>query len=236
MRRLSVGLLVAVWVTIGLLPLPVLAKDCVILLHGLSRSASSMAKLELALKKHNYVVVNRGYPSRQKTVAQLASEEIPRAIDHCGEPTSVSFVTHSMGGILVRHYLAENDLPSLKHVVMLAPPNQGSEVVDKLGKLTLFKWLNGPAGKQLGTDPKSAPITLGSANYSVGVIAGSRTINPILSMLIPGRDDGKVSIESTKLDGMNDHITMKVSHAFIMKNKRVIDQVIHFLNSGFFLR
>ena len=104
---------------------------------------------------------------------------------------------------------------------MLGPPNKGSEVVDKLGNIPGFYWLNGKAGLQLSTDSDSVPNKLGSADFDLGIIAGTKSINWILSSLIPGKDDGKVSIERTKLNGMNDHITVATSHPFMMKNKKV---------------
>src|SRR5208283_4161142 len=123
---------------------------------------------------------------------------------------------------------------SLGRVVMLAPPNQGSEVVDKLGWLFLFKWINGPAGSELGTGTNSTPKKLGPVNYAVGVIAGDRSINWINSLLIPGRDDGKVSVERTKLAGMSDYIVIHTAHPFIMRNREAIRQTIQFLRTGGF--
>ncbi len=146
----------------------------------------------------------------------------------------INFVTHSLGGILVRSYLARHSIPELGRVVMLAPPNQGSEVVDKLGRLFLFKWINGPAGNELGTDATSMPNKLGPANFPVGIIAGDRSINWINSLLIPGSDDGKVSIERTKLAGMSDHLVIHTTHPFIMQNREVIRQTIQFLRTGGF--
>ena len=135
----------------------------------------------------------------------------------------------------MRSYLARHCLPELGRVVMLAPPNQGSEVVDKLGGLFLFKWLNGPAGGELSTDANSVPHRLGPVNYTVGVIAGDRSINWINSLLlIPGRDDGKVSIERTRLAGMSDWMVIPATHPFIMKNREAIRQTIQFLRAGGF--
>lgn len=213
---------------------PALHAECVILLHGLTRSSSSFSKLQTVLEQNNYVVVNQGYPSTKNTVENLSVTAINAALEKCAKDAPVSFVTHSLGGILVRYYLSENKLPNLKSVVMLAPPNQGSEVVDKLGGWKMFSWLNGPAGAQLGTDEESVARQLGDADYSLGVIAGSKSINLILSLLIPGVDDGKVSIERTKLAGMSDHIVVSVSHPFIMKNNEVIEQVLYFLQNSRF--
>ena len=210
----------------------------VILLHGLCRTSRSMAKMERALTAAGYQVQNVNYPSRTAPIEKLADDAIGKAIANCqqNDATKINFVTHSLGGILVRSYLARHDIPNLGRVVMLAPPNQGSEIVDKLGWLFLFKWINGPAGNELGTDKNSVPNKLGAANFPVGIIAGNRSINWINSLLIPGCDDGKVSIERTKLAGMNDHIVIHATHPFIMKNAEAIRQTLAFLKTGKFAR
>ena len=210
------------------------AKDCVVLLHGLARTDASMAKLERTLAQNSYKPVNIGYPSRKYTIEELANTVLPPAIAECQDSISVNFVGHSMGGILVRQYLSEHEIRDLKHVVMLAPPNQGSELVDKLSTVPGFKALNGPAGLQMGTGEMSVPKKLGPVDYSVGVIAGTDTINLILSRMLPRPNDGKVSVESTKVDGMADHITVPVSHPYIMKDNGVIEQVLYFLKNGKF--
>lgn len=208
--------------------------DCVILLHGLARSADSMQKMANSLEKDGYQAVNIDYPSQTKNIETLANEAIPQGLNACGKNQRINFVTHSMGGILVRQYLSQHKIDSLHRVVMLGPPNQGSEIVDKLGDWRLFKWLNGPAGQQLGTDANSTPSKLGKVNFELGVIAGSSSINLILSAIIPGDDDGKVSIENSKIEGMNDHLVMSVTHPMMMKNCKVIQQTAHFLEFGKF--
>ena len=212
------------------------APEAVILLHGLCRTSHSMTRMERALTGAGYSVQNVSYPSRTASIQQLADDAIGKAITECQRDgaTKINFVTHSLGGIMVRSYFARHSLPSLGRVVMLAPPNQGSEVVDKLGWTFYFQWLNGPAGNELGTDTHSTPNRLGPVNYPVGVIAGDRSINWINSLLIPGRDDGKVSVERTKLAGMSDHIVIHTAHPFIMKNREVIRQTIQFLRTGAF--
>lgn len=212
------------------------APDTVILIHGLCRTSHSMAKMERALIDAGYQVHNVSYPSRTASVQELADNVIGKAVADCQRDgaAKIDFVTHSLGGILVRSYLARHPLPSLGRVVMLAPPNQGSEVVDKLGWFFLFKWINGPAGNELGTNTNSTPNKLGPATVPVGVIAGDRSINWINSLLIPGRDDGKVSIERTQLAGMSDHIVIHTAHPFIMRNREVIRQTIQFLCTGAF--
>ncbi len=207
---------------------------CVVLLHGLIRSDSSMKKLETELVNENFTVINVNYPSRDHPIEVLAEKAIDPALNQCGLEKDIHFVTHSLGGILVRQYLSQHEIRKLKHVVMLGPPNQGSEVVDKLGNFPGFHFVNGDAGLQLGTGELSAPNKLGKAEFDVGIIAGTRSINWILSMLIPNTDDGKVSVDRTKLEGMNDHIEMPVTHPFMMKNEDVIAQVIHYLRYGNF--
>jgi len=210
--------------------------ECVILLHGLSRSDSSMGNLAASLNQVGFLAVNVGYPSTQHAIGTLASETIKAALLRCPEHARVHFVTHSMGGILVRQYLNEFTIKNLGRVVMLGPPNKGSHVVDKLQNFPGFKLINGPAGLQLGTGELSVPNTLGPANFELGVIAGTRSINLILSTMLPSPDDGKVSVENTKLEGMTDHIAMPVTHPFMMKNSDVIAQVVYFLRHGTFQR
>lgn len=211
-------------------------KEDVILLHGLCRTSRSMTKIAGALADAGYTVHNINYPSRSAPIEKLADDAIGRAVADCENDgaTRIHFVTHSLGGILVRSYLARHSIPKLGRVVMLAPPNQGSEVVDKLGGWSLFQFINGVAGNELGTDKNSEPNKIGRVNFPVGIIAGDRSINWINSLLIPGRDDGKVSVERTKLEGMTGHVVVHTTHPLIMRNRLVIWQTIHFLKTGHF--
>lgn len=208
----------------------------VVLLHGLARGASSMQRMEVALRKQGYRVCNLGYPSREHSIAELASRYVAPRVAECvrgsGEP--VDFVTHSMGGIIVRQLAAAGLVRNIGRVVMLGPPNRGSEVVDRLGGWCLFRLLNGPAGGELGTSPDALPNRLGPARFEAGIIAGRRSINWILSLMIPGPDDGKVSIERARLEGMQDFVVVDASHPFLMNDSRAIGQTIHFLDQGRF--
>lgn len=208
----------------------------VILLHGLFRTSRSMSKMQRALESAGYTVWNVEYPSRTAHIPKLADDAIGRALAECRQngATKIDFVTHSMGGILVRSYLARHSVPDLGRVVMLAPPNQGSEIVDKLGGFKLFKWINGPAGNEMGTDKDSLPNQLGPANFPLGIIAGDRSINWINSLLIPGADDGKVSVNRAKLAGMTDFIVIHATHSLIMRNSEAIRQTMAFLQNGTF--
>ncbi len=210
--------------------------ECVILLHGLARSSSSFTKMEKTLNATGYNVINVDYPSRKQSIETLSNNYISKAITECksNNTQKIHFVTHSMGAILIRYYLSQNSLDELGNIIMLSPPNQGSEVVDKLGSFPGFYALNGPAGQQLKTSKQSLPNTLGPVDYPVGIITGNKSINLILSMLIPGDDDGKVSIENAKLDGMADFLIVPHTHPMIMRSDEVIRQTKHFLQKGAF--
>ena len=213
-----------------------MSQDFVILLHGLARNARSMNVMVSALERAGFGCVNYDYPSTKYAIEFLANEVIADAISRCPNGANIHFVTHSMGGILVRQYLSENSIQNMGRVVMLGPPNKGSQVVDRLNKMPGYAWFNGPAGKQLGTGRDSIPNSLRGVDFELGIIAGTRSINLLLSTMLPKPDDGKVSVENTKLKGMADHIVIPVSHPFIMKNKDVIQQVIYFLKRGSFNR
>lgn len=211
-------------------------RDCVILLHGLARSSGSLTKLAAVLTAEGFCTVNYDYPSTRHTIEKLAEDAISDALSQCPEGRTVHFVTHSMGGILLRQYLSVRKIDNLGRVVMLGPPNKGSQVVDKLQNVPGFQLINGPAGMQLGTGEMSIPTLLGAADFEVGIIAGTRSINLILSTMLPGQNDGKVSVENTRLEGMSDHLALPVTHPFMMKNNAVIRQVVHYLREGEFSR
>ncbi len=212
--------------------------ECVILLHGLARTSSSLNKLEKRIRSRGYTVVNIDYPSRHKKIEELTAIAVTHGIDQCRQSTAdtIHFVTHSLGGILVRYYLSTGTIPELGRVVMLAPPNQGSNVVGSFSDYPGYEWINGPAGYQLGKDEKSIPLQLGPADFEVGIIAGDKTINLILSTAFDGPNDGKVAVKDTKLEGMKDFLLVHHSHPFIMDSDAVIDQVIFFLEHGIFKR
>lgn len=210
-------------------------EDIVILLHGLGRTSRSMWPLERALGAHGYRVVNVNYPSTRTAIDHLVThlrDEIARC---CDDPTlKLHFVTHSLGGILARAYLKQFPLTHVGRVVMLSPPNQGSELVDILRSAWWFRMMTGPAGQQLGTEPISVPNSLGPVSFELGIITGSATLNPVSSIMIPGLDDGTVAVDRARVEGMRDFLVVPYGHTFIMMREVVIEQVLHFLGTGHF--
>ncbi len=212
--------------------------ECVVLLHGLGRTEKSLVKLEQHFNKRGFHVCNAGYPSLKENIQTLSVEAIEKAMAECvsAGASKIHFVTHSMGGILVRYYLKYNAIQKLGRVVMLSPPNRGSEIVDRLKNSPISGWINVPAVHQLGTEKDSLPKALGAPDYEVGIITGDRSMAPIMSLLIPGEDDGKVSVENAKLKGMKDFLVVHKTHPFIMNDETVLMQITHFIEHGVFDR
>lgn len=215
------------------------AQQCVILLHGLSRSASSMSSMATYLKKSNsnYIVINQSYPTTRKSINALANENVPSMVKQCQQhkPVKIHFVTHSMGGIVLRAYLHNHQPSKLGRIVMLAPPNHGSQLADLFHRNWFFKQIVGSAGQELTTYKSSTPNTLNQPlAYPVGIIAGNFSFNPFTKIIFHEDNDGKVAVSSTRINGMKDFIVLPVSHTFMAQNKLVMQEVAYFLQNGVF--
>ena len=212
--------------------------ECVIVLHGLGRTRDSMDLIEAALNDNGYCVWNRTYPSRHADIEWLAANAIGEGLAFCEAQQSVRihFVTHSLGGILVRQYLQDSAVENLGRIVMLSPPNQGSDLAELLKDNYLYQVFTGPVGKQLGTDQNSLPRQLLPIPGEIGILTGNSSSDPWFSPSIPGEDDGKVSIENARLDEMQDFMVVSNGHTFIMRDGAVIKQILHFLAQGKFNR
>lgn len=209
--------------------------ETVILLHGLGRTRWSMWRMEQALRRDGYHVVNLTYPSREKSVEGLARDYLAPLVAAQAAAPRLHFVTHSMGGILLRCYLRDHSIPNLGRVVMLAPPNAGSELADALKPTWLYRTVNGPAGQQLGTD--GLPRALGpwpAGAGELGIIAGDVSLNPLFSASLPGPNDGKVTVASARLVGLKDFLAVPFSHTWLAWRAPVLDQVRTFLRTGRF--
>lgn len=209
----------------------------VVLLHGLALSSFAMSKLAAGLEKAGFRTCSIDYPSRAHSIDTLAARFILPGVKRCfpGED-SIHFVTHSMGGILLRRLETLEGAPTIARSVLIAPPNRGSEVVDSLRHGWAFEAWNGPAGGQLGTDSNSVPLRLGTPRFEFGVIAATRSIDPLFSLWIPGPDDGKVAVERTKLGGMKDFTTVAASHTFVLWKEETVKKTVEFLREGRFGR
>ena len=211
------------------------ASECVVLLHGLGRSSLSMLPLQMALERSGYDVANQDYPSTERSIESL-SAAVGAGIERCRylEARRIHFVTHSMGGILLRMYFQTHRLPEAGRAVMLAPPNQGSEVVDEHKDEWWFRRATGPAGQQLGTGDDALVRRLRPIPLEIGVIAGTRSSDPWFSGLFQSDHDGKVSVESTMLPEMKELLRVDAGHTLMMITPAVIEQVKAFLRTGAF--
>lgn len=220
----------------GDLPPPGDLAECVILLHGMGRTESSFQRMEESLRDEGYLVWNSPYRSSTDKVGVLAATAIDPGLEYCtnSETAKIHFVSHSLGGILIRHYLQDHEIIGLDKIVMIAPPNHGSELADVLSKVFLYRWIMVPAALQLGTDEDGLIAQLEEVPGVIGVIAGNKSWNFVFSSIIPGSDDGKVSVKSAKLSEMEDMIELSESHTFILRSDPVIQHSIYFLKNGSF--
>lgn len=209
--------------------------DYLVLLHGLARTENSMRLLQYNLRNYDYDIVNIDYPGRSIPIEEIAAGLNDSLRVLCPDSTrKIHFITHSMGGIVLRYYLTQHQIPNLGRVVMLAPPNKGSQIVDEVGDWWLFeKWM-GPPGAELGTDSLSVPVDLPPVNYPVGVIMGDHSIGPPFSKVLPGPDDGLVSVANAKVDGMSDFLVVPRNHFTIKYSMRVASEAVYFLKNGQF--
>lgn len=231
----------AVLVAAAARPLPArdgAAAPPVVLLHGLNRTSGSMDDLAAALAATGRRVVNLDYPSSRYPVAEL-SRRLGTRLDACCAAAlagGIDFVTHSLGGILVRELHRQRPGLAIRRVVMLAPPNRGSEVADALHDSALYKLVTGPVGQELGTGADGIASRLGPVRFELGVIAGTSTVNPLWSWIVPGEDDGTVAVDRTRVAGTVDFIRLDADHTFIMHDPAVIEQAVHFIETGRFRR
>lgn len=218
-----------------------MTKKHVILLHGITRNTFDLEPFSFYLKRKGYTVHAINYPSTEHTIEELSDfvkEEIEKD-DLAKNADQLCFVTHSLGGLITRYYIKNHKPANLDKVVMIGPPNEGSELADffKESKWLspLFKKVFGPAGQQLGTKEDFGKANIhDDIDYPLGVIAGDRSLNPLAPWVLEGEHDGIVIVERTKIKGMQDHIVLHAPHSFMILVPEVIRQTYLFLENGAF--
>lgn len=210
----------------------------VLLLHGHGRTGLSMGFMASALRRAGHLTLAPSYGFRRAMPAILARlvPDVDRFADRLqGAPLHI--VTHSLGGLVARALIARHRPASLGRVVMLAPPNAGSELADLLFRLNLSAALLGPVAGHLRTLRAAADeAELGEVDYELGIIAGNRGLAPVPARLLPPPHDGIVSVAATRLPGMADHIILPVPHTLMPHHPQSITQALHFLKQGRFAR
>ncbi len=218
---------------ITLFCLPLSASETVLLLHGFMRSKANMIAFEQALKKKPYQVKNWSYPSRKKRIEQHADDLVLQlqslAQQSPGQP--IHFVTHSMGGLIVRCALNHPNCPheaQIGKAVLIAPPNRGSSFACALHKYKTLRHILGEnSGEQLMTTPLDGFDSFGNfpKEMSLLVISGTMGWNPFIS----GRNDGKVRLAETCLKTPHDHEYCYAGHSWICYHPAVIKKTLTFL-------
>jgi pimeloyl-ACP methyl ester carboxylesterase len=213
--------------------------ECVLLLHGLYRTAASMALIEHHLIRQGYGVINIDYASTRSDIASVAQEEVTAAVAAAKEQgyERIHVVTHSLGALVIRSYLQDHRLPEGSRIVMLAPPNQGSELADWAYRtFPKLRRVAGPAANQLGTRGRPFASRLHPVSEAVGILIGEKSWNPLSSKILPGADDGAVPLERAKLQEMQDFMVVPCNHSSIILDKNVRYQIVRFLQRGRFDR
>lgn len=210
--------------------------DCVVLLHGIGMQGYVMARLASALRTEGYRVANVSYPSRAMSFEQLAGEYLPdQLLTHdIARAPQVHFVTHSLGSLLVRKLIQDQRPSNLGRVVMIGPPNQGSLAAEQARQNELLRTYLGENLERLGTDEKAIVRTLGPADFDLGIIAGEVPINPIFGKALAGKNDGAVTVESARLEGMRDFLVVPYSHTVMLWRSEVVAQTLAYLKDGKF--
>lgn len=234
--------------------LPPINGKAVVVLHGLFRSRSSMDSLCDYLEEHGgYEVLNVTYPSTQYDIGQHA-QSLDRIIDNLDGIEEVNFVAHSMGNIVIRHYLGDlrkqeaqvtessatadvlrRKRPKFNRFVMLAPPNHEAQMATFFADNVLFKTITGESGQQLGRQWKELEGKLSTPDFDFAVVAGGKNNGKGYNPLLPGDNDGTISVDTTKLPGARDFIVLPVMHTVIMNDARVREITLQFLQRGYFL-
>ena len=203
----------------------------VILIHGLLQTSNCMNQMSISLKDSGFVPVEFDYPSTQISIPEAAGF-LNKMVTSLEGFTEIHFVAHSMGGLVVRSFSTGTHDQRVKRLVMLGTPNQGAELADITQQVWLVRTASGPGARQLGTRPNGLIKKLPVPNYEFAVIAGARGTYAGWNPLIPGDDDGTVTVASTRLPGAADFGTVCKTHGDLLGDEQAISQTVNFLKSG----
>lgn len=208
----------------------------VVLMHGLIRSHASMASMgDYLREKGHYTVFNVEYPSTRFSIEEHANN-LAQVLESLDGIEEINFVCHSLGNIVVRRYLhdhldARTGKPTdtrIRRMVMLGPPNHGSDMADKFSDNLLFR-ASGTAGQELGAGWKVLSQKLVTPPFEFAIIAGGKGNDKGYNPFLRGDDDGTVRVESARLAGASDFTIVPVLHSFLMKNHKVKQRTLRFL-------
>lgn len=223
--------------------LPPMSGKAVVVLHGLFRSTTAMNGLCKYLREHGgYTVFNVGYPTTRGSVAEHA-RSLDRIIDHLDGITEINFVAHSLGNVVIRHYLADQSQPEagirpdprIKRMVMLGPPNQGAQLAEALGEYGMVRVVAGAPLLQLGRDWQALSSKLATPQFEFGILAGGRSGAKGYNPWLTGDNDLVVSVETTRLAGATDFAVVPALHSFIMDSPLVHEYTLRFIEQGYFV-
>ena len=209
----------------------------VIVLHGLGEGRRSMQPLVAHLRASlDATVLAFGYASTSSAIADhgRALAAVVRALPGADR---ISFVGHSLGNLVVRSWMGQadaGDLDRLDRMVMLGPPNQGSELAQLAARFPMPATLSTGAARDLAIDWHRVAPTLPAPPCPFGIVAGGRGDDDGYSMVLAGDDDAVVRVEETRLAGEDDFLLVPVHHAAMMKNTAVQRAVTSFLSTGRF--
>ncbi len=210
------------------------SEHLVLLLHGFFRSKDSFGPMTRALNRAGYAAHGVNYPSTRQGLDDHA-RQVEQLLDRAEGYKTVSFVTHSMGGIVARVLLSRaaawRERIEVNRLVMIGTPNRGAQIVSHLAQLPAFEEVGGPALAALS--PRRAS-EIPSPKAKFGVIAGARGDGKGYNPLLDGDDDMTVSVASTRLPGAEDMLIVNAVHTFIMVNPSVIQATLRYLQTGAF--
>jgi pimeloyl-ACP methyl ester carboxylesterase len=211
----------------------------VVLVHGFMDTRFHLFFMEKRLVDDGYRVINKTYPSVTMSIEECAdylARVIERGTEDIDGPYELDFITHSMGGLVARCYLAKYDPPQARRLVMIATPNRGVTKAELVARLPLADRVLGPALMEMAQGPDYLCTLCGGApTVEFAVIAGGKGDGQGYSVLIPGDDDGTVSVRSAYLPGASDFLLLDHIHNLICFYDDTITNAQSFLADGAFV-